>query len=478
MTFRGIFFDAADVLYYRPQPTDVYVASLLQGRGLPTGLAAEDRAHLKTLRSQAKAGQVSPEEYWDQVLLLHGVTDAAERRRLAVLIDAYSDHVLPMPGVHEMLAGLRQRGFILGIVTDTMYPLERKMRWLEQIGVAEFIDVVACSTVLGVHKPDPAIYLNALQQAGLTPGEAAFVGHNARELDGARRAGLATVAVNYEPKSRADYYADSLPDLLQVPILKPSHTGKGSTMYDRIEAIFIDVGNTLRILVKDEPYQARARQQIAEMVGAQGSPEAFCELLDARYKLYRKWAFETLTEACERDLWTRWLLPDCSPDKIAPLAGELTFLYRQTMGHRHAVPDAKRVAVELTRRGYKLGIISNTITEREIPRWLEEDGLSQYFTTVVLSSLYGHRKPGIEIYLEAARRAGVAPAQAAYVADNPSRDVPGCRRAGFGMVIMMIDPAELKDKDLTGECEPDLVIHTLSELLDYFPARPGAGEAD
>lgn len=471
MTKRGIFFDAADVLYYRTRPTDDYVAGLLQQRGLPAELPAEQRARLKAMRSQAKAGQLTADEYWDEVLRLHGVTGAQERRELSAMIDAYSDQILAMPGVRDMLSGLKARGFVLGIVTDTVYPLPRKMRWLEQIGAAEFVDVIACSTVLGVHKPHPAMYLDAVRQAGLTPAESVFVGHDARELEGARRAGLATVAINYEPQAKADFYAESLPALLQVPILKTARAGVGVTMSHEIEAIFIDVGNTLRILVKDEPYQARARERIAALVGAQGSPDAFCDMLDARYKVYRKWAFETLTEAPERELWTRWMLPECSPQEIGPLAGELTYLYRQTMGHRHAVPDAQQVAVELTRRGYKLGIISNTITEREIPEWLEEDGLSQYFTTVVLSSLFGRRKPGIEIYLEAARRAGVAPAQAAYVADNPSRDVPGCRRAGFGMVIMMIDPAVLPDKDLTGEYEPDMVIHTLSELLNIFPER-------
>jgi len=238
-----------------------------------------------------------------------------------------------------------------------------------------------------------------------------------------------------------------------------------------IEAIFIDVGNTLRVLVQDEPYQAQARQQIATLVGTHESPESFCTQLDERYKIYRKWAFETLLEASEKELWTRWMLPDWPTDQIAPLAGELTFLYRQTMGRRFAQPDAKQVVVELSRRGYRLGILSNTITEREIPRWLEEDGLSQYFLTVVLSSIFGHRKPGPEIYWEAARRAGVDPARAAYVADNPSRDVAGSRRAGFGMIIIMLEPAELEKKDLTGENKPDLVIHKLSELLGIFPAR-------
>jgi putative hydrolase of the HAD superfamily len=238
-----------------------------------------------------------------------------------------------------------------------------------------------------------------------------------------------------------------------------------------IEAIFIDVGNTLRVLVEDEPFQAQARQQIATLVGAQESPESFCEQLDERYKVYRKWAFETLTEASEKELWTRWMLPDSPPDKIALLSEELTFLYRNTMGRRFARPEAKPVVVELSKRGYRLGILSNTITVREIPEWLEEDGLSQYFPTVILSSVFGHRKPGPEIFLEAACRAGVPPTRAAYVGDNPSRDVLGSRLAGLGMVIIMMEPADLEKKDLTGENKPDLIIHEFGELLSIFPAR-------
>jgi len=241
-------------------------------------------------------------------------------------------------------------------------------------------------------------------------------------------------------------------------------------MNHSIEAIFIDVGNTLRILVEDENFQAQARLKIATLVGTNESPEVFCKQLDLRYKVYRKWAFETLNEASEKELWTRWMLSDWPIDKIAPISGELTFLYRQTMGRRFANPDAKKVVVELTKRGYRLGILSNTITEREIPQWLEEDGLSQYFPTVILSSVFGRRKPGPEIYLEAARQAGVDPVHAAYIGDNPSRDVLGSRRAGFGMVIIMIEPAEMEKKDLTGDNKPDLIIHKLSELLDIFPA--------
>jgi putative hydrolase of the HAD superfamily len=473
MAIKGIFFDAADVLYERPVSTGKYLVSLLKEKGLPTELSATDQERHKALRSLAKRGLISHDMYWDQLLEMHGVTDAEERRILTIKIDEVSDSVVPVPGAREALAGLKQRGFAVGVVTDTMHSIDHKMRWLEQVGVAEFVDVVACSTALGAHKPEPVMYLNAVKQAGLALGESAFVGHRTEEIEGARRAGLATIAVNYDPDAKADYYAQSLPDLLNVPIFQQSMGGpvKVEQMNHDIEVIFIDVGNTLRVLVEDEPYQAAARKKIADFVGTDESPETFCDMVDQRYKLYRKWAFETLLEASERELWTRWLLPDWPADRIGPLAGELTFLYRQTMGHRFAQPDAKAVVAELTRRGYRLGILSNTITEREIPEWLEEDGLSQYFPTVVLSSILGHRKPGPEIYLEATRRAGVEPKHAAYVADNPSRDVPGSRRVGLGMIIIMGEPAELEKKDMTGENKPDLVIRTLSELLDVFPER-------
>lgn len=224
MTIKGILFDAAGVLYDRPEPTRKYVAKLLEEMGLSTKLPAKDRARQKELHSQANRGHFSPSEYWDQVLLMLGVASPADRETLIGKINAYSDQVQAIPGGREALAALQQRGFVLGIVTDTIYPIGRKMRWLNKVGVAEFIDVVACSTVAGTHKPDPAIYLNALKQAHLTPDEAAFVGHAADELEGARRAGLVTVAVLYEPGARADYYAESLLDLLNVPIFDRAHT--------------------------------------------------------------------------------------------------------------------------------------------------------------------------------------------------------------------------------------------------------------
>jgi len=238
-----------------------------------------------------------------------------------------------------------------------------------------------------------------------------------------------------------------------------------------IEAIFFDVGNTLRIVVEDEPFQIQAKKQLMTLTGPAASTEDFFAQLDVRWKAYRKWSFENLTEASEKELWTRWMLPDFPTEKIALYSGILTRLWRDKDGRRIPRPDVKQTVIELSKRGYILGIIANTITETEIPDWLETDNLTSYFKAVVLSSKIQYRKPGPEIYWEAARRIGVEPARCAYVGDNPIRDVLGTRRAGFGMTIILMDEAKETQDSPAEDNKPDCIIRECGDLLDIFPAR-------
>lgn len=244
-------------------------------------------------------------------------------------------------------------------------------------------------------------------------------------------------------------------------------------MSPNIEAVFLDLGNTLRVLLKDEGHQSRARSEITLLLGTDEDPLAFCDRLAERYKVYRKWAFANLAEAPESELWTRWLVPDFPAEKVAPLGAELTYQFRQSMGRRVVVDGGREVLEGLQKRGYTLGIISNLIGTREIPEWLEAEGYGHYFKSVVLSSVFGKRKPDPAIYYEAARQAGVDPARCAYVGDNLKRDVTGTRAAGFGMIIIMISPEELAEAEINDENRPDIIIHQFRQLLDIFPGVSG-----
>jgi len=238
-----------------------------------------------------------------------------------------------------------------------------------------------------------------------------------------------------------------------------------------IKAIFLDVGNTLRIVIPDAEFQTSARQQLAQLVGASEDTDTFCERVNVRWLAYRKLAKQTLIEASEKELWTHYLLPDFPAEKIAPLSGKLTRLWRDRDGRRVPRADVKETIIELDRRGYLLGIIANTITETEIPDWIEADGLTDYFKVVVLSSKVGIRKPNPKIYLDAAQLIGVEPSACAYIGDNPVRDVQGAQLAGYGMMIILVEPDTTKKEPPSGDIKPDGYIQECGELLDIFPPR-------
>jgi putative hydrolase of the HAD superfamily len=242
-------------------------------------------------------------------------------------------------------------------------------------------------------------------------------------------------------------------------------------MEHEIKAIFLDSGNTMRFIVEDAAYQEHSRQQLLQLIGAKESLEALFIRLEERYRAFKVMARGTLLQPSETELWTRWMLPEESTDKIAPLASQLTLLWHDRKGRRVPRPDAKQTVIELHRRGYILGIIANSISEIEIPNWLEADGLTQYFKAVILSSQFGRRKPDLHIYIESAYAADVKPENCAYVGNDPKQDIKGAKQAGFEKVILLLEHAKLVPEPADGIYRPDAIIHQCSDLLKIFPAR-------
>jgi putative hydrolase of the HAD superfamily len=88
---------------------------------------------------------------------------------------------------------------------------------------------------------------------------------------------------------------------------------------------------------------------------------------------------------------------------------------------------------------------------------------------VVLSTVYGRRKPDPEIYWEGSRLINVPPERCVYVGDNLLRDVEGTQKAGFGLSIILIEKDEYEKQLPKIEHLPDVVIYEFSQLLDLFP---------
>jgi HAD superfamily hydrolase (TIGR01549 family) len=244
-------------------------------------------------------------------------------------------------------------------------------------------------------------------------------------------------------------------------------------MKNQIEAILFDMGGTLRRTAgrtRDEKHQLV--QRIMELVGIQGSVDAFTRRLSRRAKAYKHWAEQTHIELSESDLWTQWMLHEFPDEQIKPMAVQLNQLYREALGLRVIFPESREVVLELFRRGYRLGLVSNTTSSVEVPALLKELEITGCFETVVLSTVIGKRKPDPSILLTATQNMRIDPQYCAYIGDRIDRDVAAARQAGFAKAIILRDPRQTRgvEADIP-DLAADQTIQNLRELLEIFPLR-------
>ena len=236
-----------------------------------------------------------------------------------------------------------------------------------------------------------------------------------------------------------------------------------------INTIFVDLGDTFRVIRKDEAYMLEAKTRIRDLLGAEADPVDFYrDVIEPRYDKYREWALTFYCEAPEQVLWTRWLAYDFPRERVESAASELTYAYRRTKGERVVTDGGIDTVKELYRRGYTLGIVSDLVGVHEVDEWLDRDGLRPYFKTVQQSSVCLIRKPHPAIYYYALAETGADPARTCYVGDNLDRDIVGAKAAGLGMTVGVRYPGK-KPQTVTDENRPDRFISHFSQLLDIFP---------
>jgi putative hydrolase of the HAD superfamily len=236
-----------------------------------------------------------------------------------------------------------------------------------------------------------------------------------------------------------------------------------------IEAILFDMNGTLRMRQAHEPTQSTAAARICELLKKPELSAMDWDRLTRHLEAYRQWAKDNLCQLSEEEIWAEWMLPEEPREKIASLAPELMLAWSKRKGCHMPQPGAEETLVELKRRGYRLGVISNTMSSLDIPQSVEQFGWSGYFEVVILASGIKTRKPAPEPYLEATRALNVDPTACAYVGNRFLKDIAGCKRAGFTLGILIENPDQPAERHPSGS--PDVVIHSLSELLTIFPMR-------
>ena len=198
---EAVLFDWGDTLMrWAPEPgflDDGHRAGLAAiGRTVDPAMTARFRdVYLPKFFAQ---GVVEEVEYPGEVRALLGefgidVSDEELLRFLEAEHAAWAPARRLAATTHALLEALRDRGLKLGLVSNAIDPPDLLHRDLEELGVAQRLDVAVFSSETGRRKPDPEIFEAALSRLGVEPERALMVGDSVpNDIAGARALGMTT----------------------------------------------------------------------------------------------------------------------------------------------------------------------------------------------------------------------------------------------------------------------------------------------
>jgi putative hydrolase of the HAD superfamily len=207
---EAVLLDAGGVLVL---PSHEPVLAALARVAVRVDAARLDAAHYSGMHALDEA---PPEAFdWRDYLGAYvrtlGVAAEVRDAAISVLRPLFDDSARlwrrAVPGANEGLHALLAAGVRLGVVSNAEGTCEARLAELAvcQVGAGRGapVEIVIDSHVVGVEKPDPAIFGFALRAMDLDPARCLYVGDSVRfDVAGARAAGLSPVLVTPEPAAR------------------------------------------------------------------------------------------------------------------------------------------------------------------------------------------------------------------------------------------------------------------------------------
>lgn len=205
---KAIFFDAVGTLFQVRGGVGQIYWEIAKPYGVRATPEAIERAFQEVFpkapplafsRLQSGLLRRSEKEWWRNVVL-----EVFHRVGMIRRFDAFFEEVFRAfagirgwelyPETRETLQHLRKAGFILGVISNFD---SRILTVCTDLEIFEYLDSIQISSREGAAKPDPQIFVRALQYHGLLPREAVHVGDSLEEdVKGAVSAGLTPIYLN------------------------------------------------------------------------------------------------------------------------------------------------------------------------------------------------------------------------------------------------------------------------------------------
>jgi putative hydrolase of the HAD superfamily len=132
----------------------------------------------------------------DSLFIAEGIDISAARhlRALGSYLDFWAPHTYAEDDARDVLAALRQRDYLVGVLSNTMWPRSHHQEVFARDDLDEYIDAAVYTSELDVAKPHADAFHAILTALDVTADKAVFVGDRLwDDVLGARQVGMRTI---------------------------------------------------------------------------------------------------------------------------------------------------------------------------------------------------------------------------------------------------------------------------------------------
>ncbi|WP_226526872.1 HAD family hydrolase [Metabacillus niabensis] len=132
-------------------------------------------------------------------------------------INEFKDNCVPFKNLFQMLEELKSSNLHLGIITNGYGQFQQDN--IKALGIENYFDVILISEWEGIRKPNPKIFLRALEQLKVSPNQSIFLGdHPKNDVNAAQNVGMKGIWKKNDRWEcvKADFTVNDLAELVLI----------------------------------------------------------------------------------------------------------------------------------------------------------------------------------------------------------------------------------------------------------------------
>ena len=134
-------------------------------------------------------GYVWKDKVYQQLISEFNIPSVTWEELLQDYVKQFKHHCVGFPHIHKMLEELKNNKIALGMITNGYGQFQ--MDNIKALDIEKYFDVILVSEWEGIKKPNPQIFINALEKLNVEPSESVFIGdHPENDVKAAQNVGM------------------------------------------------------------------------------------------------------------------------------------------------------------------------------------------------------------------------------------------------------------------------------------------------